>query len=241
MKAFLCLPPFWPPPAPISVWCTTVPSMPQSSPHQSLDPLLQSTMELTDQSTDMDTDRSAINLLANHTRENTEAQHRARLSDPTLLLLLMPPTDFTVLMLLCPMEFMPSTPQFTMLSMLPQLLLMLQLTRLPQLRFTLMRFLPTPTPTPLPMTTQSLPSTPRSSPMEPATLPDLTPLLFPMAESNTSSTLPTVMMDMSLMSLMREPLSTQRLQHQATRLPQLMPQPQLTTLKSKVPQRTPTT
>merc|ERR1719347_2019022 len=97
-----------------------------------------------------------------------------------------------------------------------------------------MRFLPTPTPTPLPMTTQSLPSTPRSSPMEPATLPDLTPLLFPMAESNTSSTLPMVMMDMSLMSLMREPLSTQRLQHQATRLPQL------TTLKSKVPQRTPT-
>merc|ERR1712173_253221 len=213
------------PPAPISVWCTTVPSMPQSSPHQSLDPLLQSTMELTDQSTDMDTDRSAINLLANHTRENTEAQHRARLSDPMLLLLLMPPTDFTVLMLLSPMEFTPSTPQLTM----------------PQLRLTLMRFLPTPTTTPLPMTTQSLPSTPRSSPMEPATLPDLTPLLFPMAESNTSSTLPMVMMDMSLMSLMREPLSTQRLQHQATRLPQLMPQPQLTTLKSKVPQRTPTT
>merc|ERR1712173_214585 len=246
------------PPAPISVWCTTVPSMPQSSPHQSLDPLLQSTMELTDQSTDMDTDRSAINLLANHTRENTEAQHRARLSDPTLLLLLMPPTDFTVLMLLSPMEFTPSTPQFTMPSMLPQLLLTLlqllltlcmlpqllptlpQLT-MPQLRLTLMRFLPTPTTTPLPMTTQSLPSTPRSSPMEPATLPDLTPLLFPMAESNTSSTLPMVMMDMSLMSLMREPLSTQRLQHQATRLPQLMPQPKLTTLKSKVPQRTPTT
>merc|ERR1712243_490547 len=100
-----------------------------------------------------------------------------------------------------------------------------------------MRFLPIPTPTLLPMTTPSLTSTPRSSPMVPATLPDLTPLLFPMAESNTSSTLPTVMMDMSLM---REPLSTQRLQHQATRLPQLMPQPQLTTLKSKVPQRTPT-
>merc|ERR1719226_158757 len=149
------------------------------------------------------------------------------------------------------MEFTPSTPQFTMPSMLPQLLLTLctlpqllpmlpQLT-MPQLRLTPMRFLPTHTPTPLPMTTQSLPSTPRSSPMEPATLPDLTPLLFPMAESNTSSTLPTVMMDMSLMSLMREPLSTQRLQHQATRLPQLMPQPQLTTLKSKVPQRTPTT
>merc|ERR1712233_265264 len=160
-----------------------------------------------------------------------------------------------------PMEFMPSMPQS--LPTLPQLLLtlpqsslmLLQLTMpqwlllqliMPQLqlterlRFTPMRFLPTPTPTLLPMTTPSLTSTPRSSPMVPATLPDLTPLLFPMAESNTSSTLPTVMMDMSLMSLMREPLSTQRLQHQATRLPQLMPQPQLTTLKSKVPQRTPT-
>merc|ERR1719188_1051339 len=130
----------------------------------------------------------AFNLLAKNTRENTEAQHRARLSDPTLLLLLMPPTDFTVLMLLSPMEFTPSTPQFTMPSMLPQLLLTLctllqllltlcmlpqllpmlpQLT-MPQLRLTPMRFLPTHTPTPLPMTTQSLPSTPRSSPMEPA-------------------------------------------------------------------------
>merc|ERR1712012_117515 len=115
--------------------------MPQSSPHQSLDPLLQSTMELTDQSTDMDTDRSAINLLANHTRENTEAQHRARLSDPTLLLLLMLPTDFTVLMLLSPTESMLSMPQFTMLSMpqftmlstLPQLLLMLLQLTMPQL------------------------------------------------------------------------------------------------------------
>merc|ERR1712025_84451 len=120
-------------------------------------------------------------------------------------------------------------PQWLLLQLtMPQL----QLTE--RLRCTPMRFLPTPTPTLLPMTTPSLTSTPRSSPMVPATLPDLTPLLFPMAESNTSSTLPTVMMDMSLMSLMREPLSTQRLQHQATRLPQLM------TLKSKVPQRTPT-
>merc|ERR1712154_61669 len=100
-----------------------VPSMPQSSQLQSLVPLLQSTMELTDQSTDMDTDRSAINLLANHTRENTEAQHRARLSDPTLLLLLMPPTDFTVLMLLSPTEFTPSMPQ--LLPMLPLSSLML--------------------------------------------------------------------------------------------------------------------
>merc|ERR1712117_139257 len=76
----------------------------------------------------------------------------------------------------------------------------------------------------LPMTTQSLPSMLRSSPMVPAMLPDLTPLLFPMAESNTSSTPPTVMMVSLLMSLMRELLSTQR--SQLTRLPQ----PQLTTL-----------
>merc|ERR1712112_151495 len=118
--------PFSPLPVPVAlVSLPTEPSMPQSYQPQSLAPLLQSTTELTDQSLDMDTDRSAINLLANHTRENTEAQHRARLSDPTLLLLLMPPTDFTVLMLLSPMEFTPSTPQFTMLSMLPQLLLML--------------------------------------------------------------------------------------------------------------------
>merc|ERR1711976_918977 len=133
MKAFLCLPPFWPPPAPISVWCTTPLSMPQSSQLQSLVPLLQSTTDLTDQLMDMDTARSAINLLANHTRENTEAQHRARLSDPTLLLLLMLPTDFTVLMLLSPMELMLSMPQFTMLSMLPQLLLMLLQLTMPQL------------------------------------------------------------------------------------------------------------
>merc|ERR1719461_2336535 len=39
---------------------------------------------------------------------------------------------------------------------------------------------------------------------------DLTLLLFPMAESNTSSTLPTDMMDLLPMSPMREPLSTQR-------------------------------
>merc|ERR1712244_145462 len=115
-----------------------VPSMPQSSQPQFLDPLLQSTTELTDQLTDMDTARSAINLLANDTKENTEAQHRARLSDPMLLLLLMLPTDFTVLMLLSPTEFTLSMPQFTMPSMLPpyimpQLLLMLPLLTMPQL------------------------------------------------------------------------------------------------------------
>merc|ERR1719499_1576203 len=106
-----------------------VPSMPQSSQPQSLAPLLQSTTELTDQLQDTDTDRSAINLLANHTRENTEAQHRARLSVPTLLLLLMPPTDFMVLMLLSPMEFTPSMPQ----SLLTLLQLLLTPCMLPQL------------------------------------------------------------------------------------------------------------
>merc|ERR1719228_1291235 len=82
----------------------------------------------------MDTDRSAINLLANHTRENTEAQHRARLSDPTLLLLLMPPTDFTVPMLLSPTEFTPSMPQLLLTGpLLPQLLPMLLQLIMPQL------------------------------------------------------------------------------------------------------------
>merc|ERR1712130_387569 len=80
--------------------------------------------------------------VANHTRENTEAQHRARLLVPMLLLLLMPPTDFSVLMLLSPMEFMPSMPQslptlpqllLTVPSMLLQLLLMLPQLTMPQL------------------------------------------------------------------------------------------------------------
>merc|ERR1712170_322790 len=59
----------------------------------------------------------------------------------------------------------------------------------------------------------------RSSPMETATLLDLTPLLFPMAESNTLSTPPMVMMDMLPMSPMRELPSTQR--RSPTTLPQL--------------------
>merc|ERR1719471_516511 len=56
---------------------------------------------------------------------------------------------------------------------------------------------------------------------------DLTLLLFLMAESNTSSTPPTDMMDLLPMSPMRELLYTQR--SQFTRLPQLtMPLPQHT-------------
>merc|ERR1719282_919059 len=95
---------------------------------------------------------SAINLSASHTRENTDPQPRARLSVPTLLLLLMPPTDFMELMLLSPTESTPSTPQSTMPSTpqfldtvsMPQFLAMLsmpqsttlsmpQLSMLPQL------------------------------------------------------------------------------------------------------------
>merc|ERR1711902_441832 len=117
--------------------------------------------------------------------------------------------------------------QSTMLSMLPQLLP----TQLPMLLLlmTLLSNLPTPSPTLLLMTTPSLASTLRNHLMELPMLLDPTLLLFLMAESNTSSTPPTDMMDLSLMSPMREPLSTQR--SQFTRLPQLtMPLPQHTTL-----------
>merc|ERR1712227_348235 len=164
---------------------------------------------------------------------------------------------------LSPMESTPSMPQLLMPSMLPQLLPTLstpQSSTLPQLLPTLstlpqlimpqsrldmlsptpMRSLHTHTPTLLLMTTPRLASTLRNSPMVLPTLPDLTLLLFLMAESNTSSTLPTDMMDMSLMSPMREPLSTQRPQPH-TRLPQLMPQLLLITLKSEIPQKTSTT
>merc|ERR1711983_257082 len=106
--------------------------------------------------------------------------------------------------------------QLPTLSMLPQLLPMLLLL------MTLPSNLPTPSPTLLLMTTPSPASTLRSHLMELPMLLDPTPLLFPMAESNMSSTPPTDMMDLLLMSPMREPLSTQR---------GLLPQPQLTTLK----------
>merc|ERR1712157_355 len=202
-----------------------------------------------------DTDRSAISLSASHTRENTDPPPRARLSALTPLLLLMPPTDFTELMPLSPMESTPSTlPQLlptlsmpqssTLPQLLPTLSTLPQLTmpqsRLDMLSPTPMRSLHTPSPTLLLMTTPRLASTLRNSPMVLPTLPDLTLLLFLMAESNTSSTLPTDMMDMSLMSPMREPLSTQRPQPH-TRLPQLMPQLPLITLKSEIPQKTSTT
>merc|ERR1712117_104254 len=142
------------------------------------------------------------------------------------------------------MESTPSMPQFTTLSMpqctmlstLPQLSMlpqpiMPQFTTLPQLTTpqlspTLMRSPHTPTPMLLLMTTPSPASTLRNSPMVLPTLLDLTLLLFPMAESNMSSTPPMDMTDLLLMSPTREPLSTQRTQLH-TRLPQL----QLTMLK----------
>merc|ERR1711937_917635 len=70
-------------------------SMLQLPTPQSLPLLPQSTMEPTSQSMDTAMDRSATSQSASHSRENTEPPLRARLSVPTPLLLLMPPTDFT--------------------------------------------------------------------------------------------------------------------------------------------------
>merc|ERR1719429_880097 len=138
---------------------------------------------------------------------------RTLLSHSTLL-------PHTVLLTLPQFLPMPSMPQSTMLSMLPQLLP----TQLPMLLLlmTLLNNLPTPSPTLLLMTTPSPASMLRNHLMELPMLLDPTPLLFPMAESNTSSTPPTDMMDLLLMSPTRVPLSTQR---------RWLPLPQLTTLK----------
>merc|ERR550525_2177906 len=149
-------------------------------------------------------------------------------SMPQFTMLFMLPHSSTTLPQLLPMLSMPQL--LPTLSMLPQLT-MPQFTTLPQLTTpqlspTLMRSPHTPTPMLLLMTTPSPASTLRNSPMVLPTLLDLTLLLFLMAESNASSTPPMDMMDMSLMSPMREPLSTQRTQLH-TRLPQL----QLTMLK----------
>merc|ERR1711963_227320 len=100
-------------------WLLPTLFMPQLPTPQCLPLLLQLTMVPTSQSMDMAMVRSAINLPASHSRENTDPPPRARPLDPMLLLLLMPPTDFTE-----PRELL------LMLSM-PQLLPML----LPQLLF----------------------------------------------------------------------------------------------------------
>merc|ERR1712026_223278 len=73
----------------------------------------------------------------------------------------------------------------TLPPLMPQLPLLTSPLPLTRPRPTPMRSPPTPSPTPSLMTTPRLTSTLRSSPMVPATLPDLTPSLFPMAESST--------------------------------------------------------
>merc|ERR1711868_232134 len=118
------------------------------------------------------------------------------------------PTQLPMLSMLPQFLPMLSMPQSTTLSMLPQLLP----TQLPMplLLMTLLSNLPTPSPTLLLMTTPSPASTLRNHLMELPMLLDPTPLLYLMAESNTSSTPPMDMTDLLLMSPMREPLSTQR-------------------------------
>merc|ERR1719474_1147323 len=81
------------------------------------------------------------------------------------------------------------------LQRLPQLSMLPQLT-MPQLRFTLMRFLPTPTPMLSLMTTQRPTSRLRKHLMVPAMSKDPTLLLFLMAESNMLDTPPMDTMDM---------------------------------------------
>merc|ERR1711983_362832 len=156
-----------------------------------------------------DTVRSAINLSASHTRENTDPPPRARLSVPTPLLLLMPPTDSTELMLLSPTESTPSMPQ-SMLDMLLMTLLSLPHTLTPML---------------LLMTTLVQLSSRLRTMTELVLLMENTLSTFLTAEPNTSSTTPTTMMVMLLMSPMRE-------SHIMLLLPQLLmlSMPQLTML-----------
>merc|ERR1719471_1537577 len=99
-------------------------------------------------------------------------------------------------------QLLPTT--LSMPQLLPTTLSMPQLTmpqsRLDMLLMTSLSSPPTPSPTLLLMTTQRPTSTLRRPPMVPAMSRDLTLLLFPMAESNTSSTPPTDMMDSLPMS-----------------------------------------
>ena len=111
----------------------------------------------------------------------------------------------------------------TMLSIMPLPTMpqptMHQLTMKPML----MKFCHTPTPMLLLMTTPSQASMLRRPQMVPAMSRDLTELLFLMAESKLSPTLLMDMMDMLLMSPMRELPSIQRPSH--TSLSMLLPQP----------------
>merc|ERR1712107_190423 len=103
-------------------WLLPTLSMPQLPTPQCLLLLLQLTMVPTSQSTDTAMVRSAINLSASHSRENTDPPPRARPLDPTPLLSLMPPTDFTepreLLLMLSMPQLLP--------TLLPQLLFLVK-------------------------------------------------------------------------------------------------------------------
>merc|ERR1711981_1093801 len=87
----------------------------------------------------------------------------------------------------------------TLPPLMPQPLLLTSPLPLTRPRNTPMRFLPTPSPMPWLMTTPRPTSMLRRPPMVPAMSRVDTPLLFPMAESSTSSMSPTDMTDMLLM------------------------------------------
>merc|ERR1711963_269482 len=103
-------------------WLLPTLSMPQLPTPQCLLLLLQLTMVPTSQSTDMAMVRSAISPSASHSRENTDPPPRARPLDPTPLLSLMLPTDFTepreLLLMLSMPQLLP--------TLLPQLLFLVK-------------------------------------------------------------------------------------------------------------------
>merc|ERR1712106_1145761 len=124
---------------------------------------------------------------------------------------------------------LPSLPQLLLLA--PQPMEPLPHTMLPQLRNLPLSHLPTHTESL--MTTQRTTSRSLRLRMLRAKLLDLSPLLFPMAESRPPPTLLTTTTDLLLRCLMRVPLSTpQSLLLDTDMLPQLMPLPLLTMPKN---------
>merc|ERR1712123_151077 len=124
---------------------------------------------------------------------------------------------------------LPSSPQLLLLA--PQPMEPLPHTTLPQLRSLPLSHLPTHTE--LLMTTPRTTSRNLRLRMLRVKLLDLSPLLFPMAESRPPSTLLTTTTDLLLRCLMRVPLSTpQSLLLDTDMLPPLMPLPLLTMPKN---------
>merc|ERR1712106_837980 len=124
---------------------------------------------------------------------------------------------------------LPSSPQLLLLA--PQPMELLPHTTLPQLRSFPLSHLPTHTE--LSMTTPRTTSRSLRLRMLRAKLLDLSPLLFPMAESRPPPTLLTTTTDSLLRCLTRVPLSTpQSLLLDTDMLPQLMPLPLLTMPKN---------